>query len=88
AINPLHFVYQTNVLETEPEKLDSIPHKLIVQNTRANLRNKPTTSNSKILSTSESQDTLQFLGKTNEWFHVRNPENKAYFIHQSLVTPI
>ena len=88
AINPLHFVYQTNVLETEPEKLDSIPHKLIVQNRKVNLRNKPTTSNSKILSTSESQDTLQFLGKTNEWFHVRNPENKASFIHQNLVTPI
>ena len=88
AINPLHFVYQTNVLETEPEKLDSIPHKLIVQNSKANLRNKPTTSNSKILSTSESQDTLQFLGKTNEWFHVRNYNNKASFIHQNLVTPI
>lgn len=88
AINPLHFVYQTNLLETEPEKLDSIPHKLIVQRSKANLRNKPTTSNSKILSSSKTQDTLQFLGKTNEWFHVRNSANKASFIHQSLVTPL
>jgi len=88
AINPLHFVYQTNLLETEPEKLDSIPQKLIVQSSKANLRNKPTTSNSTILSTSETQDTLQFLGTTKEWFHVRNPENKASFIHQSLVKSI
>ena len=88
AINPLHFVYQTNLLATEPEKLDSIPHKLIVQSSKANLRNKPTTSNSIILSTSETQDTLQFLGKTNEWFHVRTSGNKASFIHQSLVKSI
>lgn len=88
AINPLHFVYQTNSLETEPEKLDNIPHKLIVQSSRANLRNKPTTSNSRILSTLKAQDTLQFLGKTSEWFHVRTLGNKASFIHHSLVTPI
>ncbi|SKB48249.1 SH3 domain-containing protein [Salegentibacter holothuriorum] len=88
AINPLHFVYQTNILKTEPEKLDNIPKKLIVQSSKANLRNKPSTSNSKILSTYKAKDTLQFLGKTKDWFHVRNPENKASFIHQSLVSPI
>jgi len=88
AINPLYFVYQASSLQTEPEKLDNIPHKLIVQSSKANLRNKPTTSNSRILSTLKAQDTLQFLGKTREWFHVRTSANKASFIHQSLVTPI
>lgn len=88
AINPLHFVYQTNVLETEPKKLDSTPHKLLVKTNKANLRNKPTTSGSKILSISKARDTLQFLGKTNEWYHIRTSANQASFIHQSLVAPI
>jgi murein DD-endopeptidase MepM/ murein hydrolase activator NlpD len=88
AINPLYFVYQTNLLEADPEILNSIPQKLIVKSSIANLRNKPTTTNSKILSTSKAQDTLQFLGKTNEWFHIRTSANKASYIHQSLVSPI
>jgi len=88
AINPLHFVYKTNSLDAEPEKLDRFPGHLTVKSSIANLRNKPTTSNSLVLSTSKAQDTLQFLGKTNEWFHVRTSTNKASFIHQSLVTPI
>lgn len=88
AINPLHFVYQINPLEADPEILDSIPQKLIVNSSIANLRNKPATSNSMILNTSKAQDTLQFLGKTNEWFHVRTSTNKASFIHQSLVKSI
>ncbi|WP_037317725.1 M23 family metallopeptidase [Salegentibacter sp. Hel_I_6] len=88
AINPLHFVYQIDPMETDPEILDSIPRSLIVNSSKANLRNKPTTSNSKILSTLKAQDTLRFLGKTNEWFHVRTSANKASFIHQSLVKSI
>ncbi|WP_317198432.1 M23 family metallopeptidase [Salegentibacter lacus] len=48
AINPLHFVYQTSLQETDPEIPDSIPEKLIVKSSTANLRNKPTTSNSRI----------------------------------------
>ncbi|PKD21849.1 peptidase M23 [Salegentibacter salinarum] len=88
AINPLPFVYQINPLQADPEILDSIPKKLIIKSRTANLRNKPTTSNSKILSTLKAQDTLQFLGKTNEWFHIRTSANRASFIHQSLVSPI
>lgn len=88
AINPLYFVYQINPLEGDPELLDSIPQRLIIKSSTANLRNKPTTSNSKILTTLKAQDTLQFLGKTNEWFHIRTSANKASFIHQSLVSPI
>ncbi len=87
AINPLHFVYQPSLLESDPEQLDSHPQKLIVKST-ANLRSKPTTSNSRILSTLKANDTLQFLGKTNEWFHIRTSANKASYIHQSLVNEI
>nr|WP_232804699.1 SH3 domain-containing protein [Salegentibacter maritimus] len=61
---------------------------MLVKTNKANLRNKPTTSGSKILSTSKARDTLQFLGKTNEWYHVRTSANQASFIHQSLVAPI
>jgi hypothetical protein len=88
AINPLHFVYQTSVLEADAERMDSIPRNLIVNSNTANLRNKPTTSNSRILSTLKANDTLQFLGKTNEWFHIRTSANKASYIHQSLVNEI
>lgn len=88
AINPLPYVYKTQLLDAKPEFLDSFPRKLIVKSRIANLRNKPTTTNSKILNTSKARDTLQFLGKTSDWFHIRTSTNKASYIHESLVRPI
>jgi murein DD-endopeptidase MepM/ murein hydrolase activator NlpD len=85
AINPLHFVNKTRRIEEFPQISGNIPQKLVVQSSKANLRNRPSTSNSKILSISKAQDTLQVLGKTNEWFHIRTTANKAFYIHESLV---
>lgn len=88
AINPLPYVYKTNSLKTDPEILESVPQKVIVKSNMVNLRDRPTTSNSIILSTSKARDTLQFLGKTSDWFHIRTSTNKASYIHESLVRPI
>ncbi|MDT0677740.1 M23 family metallopeptidase [Autumnicola musiva] len=88
AINPLKYVFQPKNIESEEELTSAIPHKILTTAVRANLRNKPTTSNSRIIGSSKASDTLNILGKSNDWYHVRTPQKKASFIHQSLVTPI
>ncbi|MDT0687942.1 M23 family metallopeptidase [Autumnicola psychrophila] len=87
AINPLNFVFMPEPLNLD-EVEDNIPHKILTKAVTANLRNKPTTSGSKIIGSSKAQDTLQILGKSRDWYHIRTRENKASFIHQSLVKPI
>ncbi|MDT0690761.1 M23 family metallopeptidase [Salegentibacter sp. F188] len=87
AIDPLNFVFLPEPLNLDDLE-DEIPHKILTKAVTANLRNKPTTSGSKIIGSSKAQDTLQILGKSKDWYHIRTPENKASFIHQSLVKPI
>lgn len=88
AIDPLNFVFQIPELEIEETEKELFSEKLVISSGRANLRNKPNTQNSKILTILGAQDTLNLLGKTEEWYHVRTSENKASFVHQSLVSPI
>lgn len=88
AINPLNFVFQIPELTIEDITEESLPDKLVIISNRANLRNRPGTNNSEILKTLVSRDTLNFMGKTKEWYHVRTRDNKAMYIHQSLVAPI
>ncbi|MDT0649113.1 M23 family metallopeptidase [Autumnicola edwardsiae] len=87
AIDPLSFVFLPKPLNLDNLE-DEIPNKILTKAVTANLRNKPTTSGSKIIGSSKAQDTLQILGKSKDWYHIRTPENKASFIHQSLVKPI
>lgn len=85
AINPLPYVYE----HTKPEipELDTeFSYQLLVKNVRANLRTGPSTK-SDILKQTQPQDTLQLLGKTADWYHIRH-NNRNSFIHQSLVSPI
>lgn len=88
AIDPLNFVFQIPELEIEETEKEIMPEKLIISSPRANLRNRPGTQNSEVLRTLVSNDTLNLLGKSEDWYHVRSSENKASFIHQSLVSPI
>lgn len=88
AIDPLNFVFQIPPLEIEETEKEDFYEKLVISSARANLRNKPGTLYSEVLRTLSSQDTLNFLGKSEDWYHVRTAENKASFIHQSLVSPI
>ncbi len=87
AIDPLHYVFQFDEPGFEP--VGNLPETLnLVTKSTANLRDKPTTNKSRILRSSNPQDTLIALGKTNDWFHIRTADKKAAFIHESLVTPL
>lgn len=87
AIDPLHFVFQLDDPNFEPA--GKIPETLnLVTKSTANLRDQPTTRNSQIIGNISAQDTLQFLGKSNEWYHIRTSGNQAAFIHESLVLPL
>ncbi|HSP11667.1 MAG TPA: peptidoglycan DD-metalloendopeptidase family protein [Salegentibacter sp.] len=88
AIDPLNFVFQIPNLEVENIVEDIHPNQLLITSAQANLRNRPGTRNSEILETLAANDTLNFLGKTKDWYHVRTFEDRALFIHQSLVSPI
>ncbi|MGY5849144.1 peptidoglycan DD-metalloendopeptidase family protein [Salegentibacter sp. F14] len=88
AIDPLAFVFQTPNLVNEEASESPYPEKLLITSLKANLRNRPGTQNSKVLETLKANDTLVTLGKSQDWYHVRTFEDRAVFIHQSLVTPI
>ena len=86
AVNPFHYIAETEKPELpdfSPEKLSNY---LIVTGARANLRTGPSTK-SPILGQSQSQDTLRLLGKSNQWYHISAGDRKS-FIHESLVSPI
>ncbi|SHG00062.1 Murein DD-endopeptidase MepM and murein hydrolase activator NlpD, contain LysM domain [Salegentibacter echinorum] len=85
AINPLYFVYKTEKSETNQSISEITALHLIVGSSKANLRNRPTTAGSVILNTAKAGDTLQLLGKSKNWFHIRTSNNQASFIHESLV---
>ena len=88
AINPLYFVYQHENLKKEITAFDKNSTRLITKSSVANLRDKPNTSTSQILGQTKKMDTLELLGKTGDWFHVRPKNKSASFIHESLVAPI
>jgi peptidoglycan LD-endopeptidase LytH len=87
AIDPLSFVYQIEDPTFDLAGDASGQDRLITRST-SNLRDQPTTQNSQIIGNIAAQDTLQLLGKSQEWFHIRTSKNQAAFIHESLVTPI
>lgn len=88
AINPLFHVFQIEDLNLDAEWDSPEISSLLVNGEIANLRNLPTTKNSEVIGNSKNRDTLQFLGKTWEWFHVRTSAKQAAFIHESLVVPL
>lgn len=87
AIDPIGFVYQIQEPESSAE-LAEIPSRLRINGAKANFRNKPATDNSKVLKTGKEGEKLKVLGKTEDWFHVRDSLNQALFIHESLVNPL
>lgn len=86
AVNPIHYVSETEKPEAPQISAEDIPSYLIVTGARANLRTGPSTG-SPILGQTRARDTLRLLGKSDQWYHVSTPERKSY-IHQSLVSPI
>ena len=88
AINPLYFVYQHENFTPEITTFDKNSTSLLTKSSVANLRNQPNTSTSQILGQAKNKDTLQLLGKTGDWFHVRPKNKSASFVHESLVAPL
>ncbi|MCM4160550.1 M23 family metallopeptidase [Antarcticibacterium flavum] len=88
AIDPLSFVYQIPEPDFAVATVDTLVQDRLVTRTTSNLRDQPTTRNSRIIGNLTAQDTLQMLGKAKEWFHIRTAQKQAAFIHESLVSPI
>lgn len=87
AIDPLGFVYKTETLESAIPKENEIAQQLRVNSTKANLRNKPAASNSKIMKTARNGELLFVQGKTADWYHVRDSLDRSMYVHESLVRP-
>lgn len=87
AIDPFYHVFQMDEPGYDP--VGKIPEtNSLISNSIANLRNMPATKSSQIIGKLAARDTIEFLGKTDGWFHVRTPQSKAAFVHESLVTPL
>ena len=84
AVNPLPFVYESN----RPEMPSSIGYpnrqELIVNSAVANLRLAASLDGKKV-GEAERGDTLQVLGATEDWRHIKTVNNLEAFIHRSLV---
>lgn len=88
AIDPLYYIFQNK--EELPEIQEAPPKtlSLLITGKTANLRNRPSTTGSEIISTAATGDTLHLLGSTKDWYHVRTFKDKAAFIHKSLAAPL
>lgn len=81
-IDPLPFVYAKEVPKFPPSPRTWDPH-VVVQATAANLRSTASVKGEKIGEV-RRMDTLQVLGMTGEWWHVKAPGEMKAFIHRSL----
>ncbi len=88
AIDPLYHIFQIENPEfnARPDTLKVFSMK--VTGSTANLRDKPRSNGSRIIGNSKLNDTLIFLGRSNDWYHIRTMDYQAAFIHQNLVTPL
>jgi len=84
AINPLPFVYKSNKLRKEDFPINYRNDFLYVKVEKANLRQGPGTSFTKIGELT-AKDTLQLLGEHKNWLHIKTTKNQQAYIHQSLV---
>ena len=85
AVDPLGFVYRTKDIEVENDFTHEISSRLKVSSQKANLRNKPASSNSKVIKTGSYGETLYVQGKSEDWYHVRDSLDRSMYIHESLV---
>ncbi|CAN5143643.1 hypothetical protein BH23BAC2_BH23BAC2_05640 [soil metagenome] len=88
AIDPLHFVYQLDQPNFDSQGTVPEVGNLVTKST-ANIRNQPgQTRKSQVIGNLPARDTVNLLGKSNEWYHIRTSTRQAAFIHESLVSPI
>lgn len=88
ALNPLGFVYRSKDLEENLDLQTEFSTRLKISSSLANMRNKPATQNSQVIRKGKYGDHLYVQGKSEEWFHVRDEQDQAMYIHESLVQSI
>ena len=82
AVNPLPYVFE-GTAPLSPELTDNFPEKVVVTSSRANLRASAFAKAIKLGETRRN-DTLQVIGRTNEWLHIRTPEGRPAYIFEGL----
>lgn len=82
AVNPLPFVEERERPNSLMNPTDQA--KIVVNSTYANLRLAASLNGEKI-GEAQRGDTLQVLGITEDWRHIRTENNLEAFIHESLV---
>ncbi|WP_276167273.1 M23 family metallopeptidase [Zobellia alginiliquefaciens] len=85
AIDPLPFVQTSEIPEFDYSENQQESPVLVINASRANLRNSPTINGQKI-GEAIKNDTLSLLGKTDAWAHIQNKEGRKAFVHLSLAT--
>ncbi len=83
AVNPLPFVKMTEDIPSVSIK-DSLPHFTTVKASLANLRNAPKQKGEKI-GELNAKDTIQFLGLTDDWAHIKTKADQKAYVHKSLI---
>lgn len=87
AIDPLPHVFQISQAEFTPSH--EVPgNQNFITSAIANIRDLPATKGSRVIGNLKPQDTVMFLGKSNDWYHIRTSTRQAAFIHESLVAPL
>lgn len=84
ALNPLPYVLKTIEPKDLAMELDEWKERARVKSARANLRLAPTVK-SKKLAVASRQDTLEILGTTTDWLHVRSGDSLRAYVHKSLL---
>ena len=88
ATDPLNFIFEIEPPVFDEQFDNPETFSLKIAAAQANLRNRPTAKDSEIIGSYKAGDTLQVLGKVNDWYHIRTFQNKAAFVHESQVAPL
>ncbi|HEA30445.1 MAG TPA: M23 family peptidase [Leeuwenhoekiella sp.] len=83
AVNPLPYIFEAKAPIPSKDRID-IAQFGTVTSAIANLRVSAFAKAEK-LGQGKRDDTLQILGKSTGWYHVRTAEDSSAYIHQSLV---
>ena len=85
ALDPIGFVYLTEDTQDLLANTSEFASRIKVNTAKANFRNKPASSNSRIIKTGQEGELLFVQGKSTDWFHVRDSLDRSMFIHESQV---
>ncbi|TRO64471.1 M23 family metallopeptidase [Christiangramia sabulilitoris] len=88
AVDPLGYVHLPGHIGDENISKEEFSERLTIATHKAGLRKKPSSSNSKLIKTGVIGEILYVQGKSTEWFHVRDSQDRPMFIHESQVKSV